>query len=151
MQVFWTNCKHSQQLRAQLSSAQAGSYLVILLADQPVHEGEVGALELVPAHRALGQHKVRSDGIMSHLQPAHLHAIFMEIFSAGEQAVSDNDLGADTADFTTAILAGTLGADKLVVHCDNLAMDDGLTEGTPTEQSIRRRRWLRRPHLTQSM
>ena len=80
---------------------------------------------------------------MSHLQPAHLHAIFMEIFSAGEQAVSDNELGADTADFTAAILAGTLGADKLVVHCDNLAVDDGLTEGTPTEQSIRREKMVR--------
>ena len=88
---------------------------------------------------------------MSHFQPAHLHAIFMEIFSAGEQAVSDNDLGADTADFTTAILAGTLGADKLIVHCDYLAMDDGLTEGTPTKRNITGRTLHCEPHLTHSM
>ena len=77
------------------------------------------------------QHNV----IMSHLQPPHLHAIFMEIFSVGQQAVSDNDLGADTAHFIR-VVAGTLGADKLIVHCDYLAMDDGLTEGTPKQRNI---------------
>ena len=59
----------------------------------------------------------------------------MEIFSAGEQAVSDNDLGADTAHFIR-VVAGTLGADKLIVHCDYLSVDDSLTEGTPRKHNI---------------
>ena len=58
----------------------------------------------------------------------------MEIFSVRQQAISENDLGADTALFIS--LAGTLGTDKLVVHCDYLAMDHSLTERTPREDNI---------------
>ena len=79
---------------------------------------------------------VSSDVIVTHLQSAHLHAVFMEIFSVGQQAISENDLGADTALFIR--LTGTLGTDKLIVHCDYLAMDDALTEGTPGEYNIMR-------------
>ena len=58
----------------------------------------------------------------------------MEIFSVRQQAISENDLGADTALFIR--LAGTLGTDKLIVHCDYLSVDDSLTEGTPRKHNI---------------
>ena len=77
-----TPCKFSEPTGNTFRSGQVRSvsHLVVLLADQLVHEGEVGALEVVPAHSAL-QHNVRSDVIVTHLQSAHLHAVFMEIFS----------------------------------------------------------------------
>ena len=111
------------------------SHLVILLADQLVHEGEICSLEVVPAHRTLGHKQYQiSDVIMTHLKPPHLHAVFMKIFSVRQEAISENDLGADTALFVR--LTGTLGTDKLIVHCDYLAMNDSLTEGTPREHNI---------------
>ena len=58
----------------------------------------------------------------------------MEIFSVGQQAISEYDLGADSADFIR-VLTGTLGADKLIIHRDNLAVDHSLTVGTPSQHN----------------
>ena len=60
-------------------------HLVVLLTDELVEEGEVGAVESVPAHRAG-------------------HAVFMVIFTTGYHAVSDNRPAADA---TCSLLALT--------------------------------------------
>ena len=54
----------------------------------------------------------------------------MEIFSIGQETVSDDKLRTNPAHFVR-LLEGALAADKLVVHRDDLAVDDGVTEGAP--------------------
>ena len=54
----------------------------------------------------------------------------MEIFPVRQETVADDRLGADAAGLVRG-LEGTLAADELVVHRDDLPVDDGLTEGAP--------------------
>ena len=51
----------------ELRSGQVRSHLVILFADEFVHEGEVCSLELVPTHGTLGHNTMSSSVTSSHL------------------------------------------------------------------------------------
>ena len=72
-----------------------GCHLVVLLTDELVEEGEVGAVESVPAHRAG-------------------HAVFMVIFSTGYHAVSDNRPAADATCSLLALTGDLLIFAKLI-------------------------------------
>ena len=54
----------------------------------------------------------------------------MEIFSIGQEAVSDDKLGTNPAHFVL-LLEGALAADKLVVHRDDLAVNDLIADSAP--------------------